>query len=276
MPGGFSINQEICNGRSSLSGPSSKGVSVTATQNAYGSTWTTLIASTAGDTCFMGVRIWPSQATSNRTFTQIGVGAASSEQVIFKDLYASSGTSGTIVTEYLIPCNIPAGTRISARCNNNSAADSNSIQITLYDGGFNQIDGYGGVDSIGFTSASSQGVDVDPGATVNTYGSWVVLTSSTPRDYVGIMIAPGQNVANSMSPGSGPDYISIGIGGTGAEQIIVLDYNCMNSGNSTTPALVPVLPIAIPAGTQIQARIASSNNTAGTRVFGVMLYGVYI
>jgi len=275
MPGGFPCGLELCNAQSSISGsPSSKGTSITAGHGSYGS-WTQIIASTSYDACWINVRIWPTNNSSFRTFTNIGVGSGGNEVAIASDLYASSGTAGTSFCEYWIPCCIPAGTRISAQCNNSATTDSNNVQITLYDGAFTMMEGAAGLDSIGGSPPTA--TDVDPGGSASTYGSWTQLTASTPRDYMGLLICVGQNSTdNAAYLASTPCYVELAVGGSGSEQLIVPDYGFASSNPpNITSQWCPFLPIPIPSGTRISARVAQGNTTSGTRVVGVMAYGVY-
>jgi len=249
---------------------SSKGTSVTAGNKSYGS-WTQLASGIGVDAiAFLSVRIWPTANSSFRTYTQIGVGGAGSEKVIANDLYASSGTAGNSFTEYLFPCSIPAGSRIAARCENSATTDSNNVQIMFYGGTHFAT----GVDSFGFDSVNAAAVDVDPGGTVNTKGSWTQLIASAARDYLGLMIAPGENSTNNTNPSGTPIYIDIGIGGAGSELVIIPNRGFSNVG-SNTEHYAPFLPIRIPAGTRVAARCASGSNTVGTRVIGLMAYGVF-
>ena len=275
MPGGFPLGLEVCGALSTLSGPSSKGVSVTAGNAAYGA-WTQIIAAASNtvDACWICVRVWPTTNSSFRTFTNIGVGGSGSEVAIIHDLYASSSTSGTTYTEYWFPCSIPAGTRVSAQSDNSAAADANNVQITLYDGAFTMMEGAAGVDSIGFVSGSTSATDVDPGAVASTYGAWTQLVASTSKDYMGLCVVVGENSTNNAALTS-PVYCEIGIGGSGNETVIVPDYGAINGVATFSSQYCPFLPIAIPAGTRVSARAANGNNTAGTRVIGVMAYGVY-
>lgn len=274
MSGGFPFGLDICNGTDPNIGAGFQGTSVTAGHNAYGS-YTQLVSSTSHDTCWMLVRIWPTNNTSFRTLTKIAVGAAASEKDIIFDLYASSGTNGNVTTEYSFPCNIPAGTRISAACCNNGTTDSNLVVVMLFDGAFAHMDGCAGVDSIGMTTASSQATDVDPGGTANTKGSYVQLTSSTARDYVGIIVNQGSNSTDNFSYTS-PGSIDIAIGSSGNEIIILPDMAmCPHGAFNNAYSHPPFFPIAIPAGTRISARAQQGNITSGTRVPGVCCYGVY-
>jgi hypothetical protein len=263
---------ELCNASSpNASANSGKGTSVTGGHNAYGS-WVQLVASTAIDACLMCVRIWPTSNSSFRTFTSIGVGSGGNEVAIASDLYASSSTAGSNYTEYWFPCSIPAGSRISAQCCQSATTDANNVTVILYDGTF---EGFSGVDSIGVTIGSSIATDIDPGSSANTKGAWTQVIASTPRDYCGLMVLPGQNSTNNFAY-TNPGGIDIAIGGSGSEQIIIPDMGMVAAGLATNAnSATPLIMTPVPAGTRIAARAQQGNTTSGTRVVGLALYGVY-
>jgi hypothetical protein len=275
MSGGLNLfDAGLCNAYSPNSATNGgKGVSVTGGHNAYGA-WTQLVASTAVDACWMCVRIWPTNNSSFRTFTSIGVGSSGNEIAIINDLYASSNTGGATFSEYWFPCSIPAGTSISAQSCQSAGTDANNVLVILYDGSFSQ-DGCAGVDSIGVTIGSSIATDIDPGATVNTKGAWTQLVASATRDYCGLIVSPGQNSTNNCSP-TAPTLFDIAVGGSGSEQVLISDVGGFSFGNGNfTNGSPSLMPAQIPAGTRISARAQSANNTTGTRVMGLALYGVY-
>lgn len=275
MPGGLPLGLELCNANSpNASSNSGKGTSVTGGNLTYGS-WTQLVASTAIDACWICVRIWPTATTSMRTFTTIGVGASGSEKAIITDLYASSNTFGTQATDYWFPCSIPSGARLSAKSLQSQAADSNNVTIILYDGAFTQMEGCSGVDSIGVNTGTAIATDVDPGAVANTKGSWVQMIASTSRDYCGLMVMQGQNSTNNFSYNN-PGTFDVAIGASGSETTIIPDMVISATGlNDNTNTQAPFIMVPIPSGTRIAARAQQGNTTAGTRVIGLALYGVY-
>ncbi len=272
MSGGYPLGLELCNSSNSLSSPS-RGTSVTGANGSYGS-WVQIIASTTYDACWMTVRIWPTNGSSTRTFTQIGVGAGGSEVVLANDLYATSSTSGTVFTEYWFPVSVPAGTRLAARCQQNAAADANNVEIGLFDGSFTHMEGCGGVDSIGFVSGSTAATDIDPGGTINTKGAYSQLVASTAKDYLGVMISVGYNAASSTAV-TAPALFDLAIGAGGSELVIVADYG-WSQGGAISQSICPFIPVNIPAGTRVSARASQGANTVGSRVMGLIAYGVYM
>jgi hypothetical protein len=274
MPGGFPFGRSVCNVNSpNASANSGAGTSVTGAHNSYGA-WTQLVASTAIDACWICIRIQPTQTTSPRALTNIGVGSGGNEIAIFKDLYASGLTFGYSNIDYWLPCSIPAGTRISAQCCQSAAADANNITVILYDGSFTP-DGFSGVDSFGVTVGSCSVNDIDPGSSANVKGAWTQIIASTSRDYCGLIYATGQNSTDNFSF-AGPGGIDVAIGGSGSEQVILADMGlCKVYSFAATSAYAHFVDVEIPAGTRIAARAQQGNTSSGTRVAGLALYGVY-
>jgi hypothetical protein len=195
----------------------------------------------------------------------IGIGASGSEVVVASNLMETANDSGYNVSNYCFPLSIKAGTRISARAQT-STSSSNTLffQVILFDGAFTEIEGYAGVDALGFNSATTLGTAVATSS--GAKGAYVQMAASTARDYAGIMMAM------DIQGGSG-FYIAdidIAIGASGSEMIIIPDfYIWVNGGGSLT---MPYAPVPIPKGTRIAARALEANSGA---TIGITLYGVY-
>jgi hypothetical protein len=82
-----------------------------------------------------------------------------------------------------------------------------------------------------------------------TEGSWTEVIASTPHDAIGLIFQ--QIGANNAFYAS----VDIGIGGSGSEQVLVADI--LSSGARTGSVVEMLyLPIAVPAGSRLSARIA--------------------
>jgi len=160
--------------------------------------WTQLVASSANDAVAVIVQITGRGGNVNAGLAvDIGVGTQATEQVLLPNLmsYRNDLRAQNNSASYFIPINIPAGTRISARCQSTATVDGSSVsgntcgvRVILFDGDFTQSSGGGGVDAIGFASNSTAGTAVTPGA-VNTKGSYAQLVASTAADYAGFIMA---------------------------------------------------------------------------------------
>lgn len=289
MAGGWPLGGEVCNGTDQGTNLAiADGTVITAsTVNTKGS-WVQLVASSAIDACWIVVACdgeYTYDASGNPTFgIDIGIGPSGSEQVIIANL-TNTGFS-TAVTQcsdvrWAFPCQIASGTRIAARmASSNSSADELAIQVTLFDGGWNVMEGSSGfVDTYGFVSGSTIGTAIDPGGTANTKGSYSQLTASTSYDLLGFILGYDTQAQTTGSTSTFQVLLDIAVGAGGSE-IVILPNIPLTICKSTTrlfnisPWKTAFLPIAIPAGTRIAARAQASVNTATARVFGLTLYGV--
>jgi hypothetical protein len=105
---------------------SSLGTIVTAsgTINTKGA-WAELIAASARDTRHL-ILLFQS-AAAHRFLIDLGIGAAASEQVLIPNLFHRGSSSTAATTIVPVSCSIPAGTRVAARCQSNTA--SQAIQL---------------------------------------------------------------------------------------------------------------------------------------------------
>jgi hypothetical protein len=272
MSGGFNGIASVCNGNSQGVDPTNtRGTAVTSGNNAYGS-YAQIVASTPSDTAFIKIDI-STNASSNTGFgggVKIAIGGAGSEIDIILDLQLKAPLSAYYGGSYLFPVSIPAGTRIAAAANGNAgASDVYYVHVELFDSGWGTED-FAGVDSIGATNSGSRGTAVTAGAAA-TKGSYAQLTASTPRDYDAIALV----VTDITSAGMAGDrwLIDLAIGGAGSEVIILPDW-FISTTTSDDPRgqLGCVLPISIPAGTRVAARVASA---LGSNLIGIVAYGLY-
>jgi len=279
MPGASPLGQEICNGTSvGANAATSLGTSVSpsSSANTKGS-YAQLTASSPIDACLMIVEVTPASAALGAYAIDIAIGGAGSEVVIAPNLVVQNAFSLTIPHVFVVPVQIPAGTRIAARCQSATASDS-AIAVTaqLFAGSFSQMEGAAGVEAIGFVSASTQGTTIDAGGTANTKGAYVQLTASAARDYVGFFFVVDNLNANS-SLSSNAQLLDIAIGGAGSEVVIEPNYQIRrnNSGIAVLPPVSPIFAAPIPAGSRIAARSQSETNSSPSRSVGLTLYGIY-
>jgi len=285
MAGGWPNGPEVVNATDQGTvTASSQGTAVisSSTTNTYGS-WTQLIASSAIDCCFVMVQVSCPTGVAAGNVVDIGVGASGSEKVIISAIQVLSTVSSSFVggmTTVVFPCQIVTGTRIAARSQSSTASTTMYVSVILFDGAYTQGEGASGVvDTYGFVSTTTLGTAIDPGATVNTKGSYVQITASTTSDLAGfILVFDMQGQENTTV-----DYealIDIATGASGSEKVLI--PNMPFTGNLATgpwqpgmnPEATEFIPIAIPASTRVAIRAQSSANTATARVFGVTMYGV--
>jgi len=282
MAGGWPIGSEVCNGtdQGSVTTTSNGTAVVTSSSTNTKGSWTQLIASSAIDACWIVVTGGAASTADTLAF-DIGVGASGSEIAIIQNIINFSNNSWPIDSRLAFPCQIAAGTRISARAQATVASQTMNIQVTLFDGEWNALEGAEGVvDTYGFVSSTTLGTAIDPGATTNTKGTYAQLTASTTADLLGFMLAFDFQNDNAGAVGQITNLIDISTGASGSEIVLVpnIVINYMNYGSADGcaiyPTHIPFIPCPIPAGTRIAARAQSSNATATTRVFGLTFYGV--
>jgi hypothetical protein len=237
------------------------------TSNIKGS-YVELTAATENDAHWVLVHLGNTSAGAN-FLVDISIGAAT-EQVIIPDMYVVGKSGGANMGSYLFPVFIPAGSRLTARCQSNSASATIEVVVTLFSGTMlaggsppSIVSAYGAI-------VASLGTNLD-GVTANTDSAWTQLTAATDRDHswwcVGIRCGDG------TLAGVNRWLLDIGIGAA-TEAEIVPDLFFTADTTSDLP-YNPVLwfPYYVPAGSRITARVRSLTATDGDRDVNVKLYG---
>jgi len=283
MSGGFTVEEGLTGGvdGATLASGSSTGTQVTSgAANTKGS-FVTLVTATAFDASWMMVEISGLDDNWGTCAIDLAVGTSPSASTIFANNLYWNQTGGTnSLGIYSFPCNIPAGSRISARAMSETASATPRVSVQLFDAGFSR-EGAAGVDSIGgvFSGAGSPlGTQIDPGATANTKGSIAQLTAATPRDYNGLFFALDWQLQSGSPTSRGTGLLDIIIA---TNTVLIPNVQYYSDQQSTgsfgrfSPSLIPLIPISIPAGTRIAARAQCTQTASPARLLGVLGYGVY-
>lgn len=247
------------------------------TANTKGS-YTQIVAATSSDCHAIVISLLCALTSYTATnLVDIAVGASGSEQIIIPDiLVCSDQWDAYNGANLLLPVEIPAGSRIAARCAGSSTSQGISVvaQLMNEEGLIGKVVPGRKVATYGQVAASSRGTAIDPGATVNTKGAFTQLVATTDDDLQGFYLLFGNGGASKS--GSGNALVDIAIGGAGAEQVILSNFPIGLDSNSEiwSPTVSPFFRLRIPAGSRISARAQSSINTAGTRTFDLTLTGV--
>ena len=271
MPGGFPLGLELCAGTDQGTDTStSGGTAVTGGSGTANGSYTQLVASSAQDACAILVPLRKDTTSFvNPGAVSIAVGAAASEQDILTDfpLYFPGGTSGTI--NFLLPIQIPAGSRISARAR---GGDTYNVQVTLFDGAFTMMEGGAGADPLGFTTGTADfGTSVAASGSTNTKGSYSQVVASTTMDYIGFLFTLYDSNNTGQVGNAGRYLFDIAIGAGGSEVPIVPNLPVVdNTGNTGIHSLF--FPIPIPSGTRIAVRCQCAT---ASKTFSTVLHGVY-
>lgn len=248
-------------------------VTASASANTKGS-WVELTSATAREAVGLLVNIGRGHTAGADFLVDIGIGAAASETVLIPNLKGDNGSNllgpGTIY----IPIGVPAGTRLSARCQCTSASGISRVQVVAVYGGWVGQPPLAVVTDHGSAVADSGGVSVDPGGTANTKGSYSQIVASTSRAMKAMIIGIGNQ--NNGSRTIADFLLDLAIGAAASETIIVADLHleASASDDAMRPVFVGPIPISIPAGTRLAARAACTIIDATDRLFDVIIYGV--
>jgi len=124
----------------------------------------------------------------------------------------------------------------------------------------------------GSVPGTSLGTTVTGSATVNVKGVYTELSAATaqPADVLMLHIGSGSTVST--------DYLfDLAIGAAGSEVPILMDLQLSGSSSATTaiPALSVTLPLSIPAGSRVSARLQGSVASATLRMVAYLLQGTF-
>ena len=243
--------------------------------------YTEVIASTPYATRYLHIEVGVAFGNSDVTMIDIATGAAASEVIIINNLYVGRLIDKQ-VAQVLIPLFIPAGTRLSARCQSTGTSKAVNVRVHCIDGGMYTPQPLAQVITYAANTADTSGAQVDPGAAVNTKGSWVELSSSCSA-VKALFLAVGQTAAFAAGTETITARLDIGIGAAGSELVLIPDLLFGAGADSSTspnltaaysPQFSAVIPCTIPAGTRIAVRASSTSVQATNRLIDVVAYGI--
>lgn len=252
----------------------------TVTANAAANTkgnYAQLSAATAYPACGVIIDIPPGNAACDYLL-DIAVGAAASESVIISDILVSSthgGTAQCFSVEF--PCAIPAGTRVSARCQASTGGTTLIIVVHLITlSTLNPVPLMKTVTTYGDNTVDSGGTSVDPGGSANTLGAYSQVVASTTYPMRGMVLAFGNQV--NTAPASARWLVNVAVGAGGAE-VVKIDNIQLRAGTSTTqggasPIYTPPIACDIPAGTRLAVNAQCTITDATDRLIDVVIYGL--
>lgn len=189
----------------------------------------------------------------------LAVGGAGSEQVIAPNMLLDSARSiFSAAVNITIPVAIPAGVRVSARVQEVGGAGTRTVEVTVLgrNGGINAPPAsIGDAVNYGANTGTTNGVLVDAGATLNTYGSWTDITASTSRAHNALQIMLGTNQQTGVLVDS-QYYFQLGIGSTGNAVAANLGEFLSGTDGSINRMLIAdaLFSQQIPAGTRVAMR----------------------
>jgi len=209
------------------------------------------------------------QASGADYLIDVAIGPAGSEQIVISNLLISE-TTVLNVTHYYFPIAIPAGSRISARCQSSIGGALIRLLGNLIGTGFGPFPAYNVVSTYGANTADSGGTSIDPGASVDTKGAFVQLTNATtyPIKHLNLAFGGQTNVVRTTARW----LVDIAIGPANTPVVENLIIGATVVGDAIVPGAVS-LPVTIPAGSRISARAQCSITDATDRLFDLILYG---
>jgi hypothetical protein len=252
---------------------STTGTTITAsgTANAKGSP-TELISSTNYDACGIFVSVVDNSANA-KYLLDIMIGPSGSETVLIPDIIYHFPRANQAGINQFFPIAIPAGSRISARCQCSTASSTLSVLVFLVSTGFASPMSLNRVTAYGVVAASSNGAVIDPGATANTK-TIVQVVSSTDNPIKQIIIGIGQRANSAMTTCRW--LWELLIGESGSEQVVIPEFGLAanTTDDDIEPPFVGPFPVSIPAGTRLAIRAQCSINDATDRLLDAIIYGI--
>lgn len=236
--------------------------------------WVEMISSTSAAANSLLVWVCDNQGSNaNAVAFDIGTGGSGSESVLIPDITMSAKANGFgntgVMYSVCIPVAVASGTRLSMRYSSDEDRGPQLGGIVANQDGH----GYTTVETIGVVT-DGEGVEVDPGTTINTYGSWVELKASTTNAVKSLLVCT--NIGNNGNVDA--DYhrtVQIGTGGSGSEVAIdgVREIPCFNDTGERWRNGMSCFDVDISASTRISARCQSSSAVSTDRIMNVNCIG---
>lgn len=248
-------------------------VTASASTNTKGA-YAELITSTAYDADGIMVALQTNNTVAG-SLVDFAVGGAGSEQIVMANVII--GQTARLTTYVFIPISLPAGSRVAARCQSTVSSQAYGVAAHLYRAGLWGPPPGGTIVTLGADTSDSGGQVIDPGATIDTYGSWAQLSASTSQDIAAVylMLANRQNSAPTDQ--SVNFYLKLGIGAADSEVEVwgPIRFSSSSSG-SYGPLPAAWFPVSIPAGSRLVARARAGINDATDRLFDLVVYGLVV
>lgn len=237
----------------------SEGTNLTASSSTHvKGSYSELIASTSYAAGGMLLVLGGANTGSRWFLVDIAVGVAASEQIILPNLFYFEANSGSFAYGY-VPISIPKGSRVAARCQSNGSSNQVRCNITLIAGECVEQSGVAYAVDTGATA----GTRIVSSGSSNTKGSWTELTSATSRSHRWGIICITKDGSNSQ------ELVDIGIGGSGSERLLIPNLNFRDSSNGDS--VMYSMPMRIPTGTRIAARLAAAGGSQNVSVSLVLI-----
>jgi hypothetical protein len=251
---------------------STRGTTVTASAsvNTKGS-WTTI-----GTTTFEYHTLYVDLGNGGTAdfVVDIGINNGSSVMTLCEDLRLCSLRGGAANgANYALPLYVPSGSALQARVASSVTVATLSVILRGASNGWQGAPGCRKVQAF-YTSASSRGLDLDPG-TDDTDTAWTEIDATTAYSAHGLMIGIG-NGGESTRAALRTYLLDVGMGAAASEYLLISDL-LLSQGSVADAVLPHVLgpfPCSIPASTRLAVRARTSAATALERKVDVALWGL--
>lgn len=233
--------------------------------------WVELVASTGFDSHLLILMARGVGTSAVAAKLDVAVGASGSEEIIIPDL-SIEGHWNVSPYESSWPLFIPAGSRIAVRSTDSAVTSyGHLVGLYLFGNQFSETPAVSGKATK--LSTGTYALQVDPGGTANTKGSWIEMTASTSEDHAGLVLVCTHGTNSAMASGTG--LFDIAFGSSGSEEVIVADMFVDYSALERCPSGISGkhLPLFVPAGTRIAMRGQSTITNAIDRRTFWAVYG---
>lgn len=207
----------------------------------------------------------------------IAMGAGGAEQVVVPNiLFDTARGIYQNAISITLPICLPTGARLSARVQEVGGAGTRDVQVGAVGraGGFNRASAScGAVNCYGANVSTTNGVLVDSGATLNTFGAWTEITSATARDHAGLVAVLGTNQQTGALIDS-HYHFQVAVGASGSEVALVEFISGMSSGINRLAVSSFEIGASVPSGTRLAMRSKCvASGAAGARHSTAILLG---
>lgn len=227
--------------------------------------WYQITAATERE--YHGLYIQARPNATLRVAMDIGFGGAGSENVIVPDLMLQANNVGTFPT--WVPITVPEGSRLAMRAQPAVAAGGAGIEVQVLGlGAGPRIPvGFSRCERLGFTAATTLGVELDAGATANTWGAWAEIGTTS---FAWSML--DYHLHDDATPGNAFLEVEVGLGVAASEVALLRGWVFRSGGGLIHPPPLPI-PVDIPSGARISARARCSSADASTRTINLVAGG---
>jgi hypothetical protein len=226
-----------------------------------------LIASTAF--AYRGVALYFQPSNFDRTYLfDLAIGGAGVEVVKLANILCaiSDAGAGEFVGPVFIPYNIASGSRIAARCQDSAGGGSIVVSVVGI-AALTNMPSFSVAETLGASTATSKGTQVDPGGSAGTKGAYAELVASSAAAALWAVCIAAED-GTSLS---GDLRVDLATGTAASEVVEIADAVISKVAEYRVFGAVSFSgPVSIAASTRITARCQSTNATAGSRELGLV------